>query len=269
MTSPSFRASRSIGLFDSGIGGLTVMREIAALLPDEHLIYFGDTARLPYGNKSSDAILRFALDSSNFLLSQNIKLLLVACHTACAHALKELQRQLPIPVLGVMVPGIEQLLAVTQTNHVAILGTSSTISSGVPQSLLLASRPSLQIQAISCPLFVSFVEEGLHAHPAAKLIVEHYLSLLKNSTVDAVCLACTHYPLLAPLIQEFLGSSVTLIEPAHPSAQRVRKLLFEEGLLNKVPRLLPHRFYVSDNPDKFRRLATIFFNAPIDKVELV
>ena len=253
-----------IGLFDSGMGGLTVMQEVIRLLPNEPLIYLGDTARLPYGNKSPDAILQFAWDNAQFLLEQKIKLLIVSCHTACAYALSALQQTLPIPVIGVTNPGIRSLMDATQTKEVAVLGTSATISSGIFQTLLQSQ--TINVHAIACPLFVPLVEEGLPNHPATKLIVEYYLAPLKKTAVDAVLLACTHYPLLKIAIQEFLGPDITLIEPAHSTAANARQVLESRQLLNSSPLLSPYTFYASDDPEKFRRLATLFFPHPIDHV---
>jgi len=259
--------SSPIGLFDSGVGGLTVLNEVIKALPNEDIVYLGDTARLPYGNKSPEAILRFSLQNADFLLSQNIKLLIVSCHTACSYALALLQASLPIPVLGVQEAGIADLKTASQTKRVALLGTAATISSGVFQKLLQADH--FQIFPVACPLFVPLVEEGFHNHEATKLIAAHYLSPLNNSRIDAALLGCTHYPLLIPIIQEILGLSVKLIEPARSTALAARKLLQEKCLLNQKKSLPTYRFFATDNPDKFQQLAKVFFSLPIDTVMLV
>ena len=253
-----------IGLFDSGMGGLTVMQELVHVLPHEHLLYFGDTARLPYGNKSPGAIRQFAMDNAQFLMEQKIKLLIVSCHTACSHALATLQQALPIPVIGVTDPGIQSLIEATKTKEVAVLGTSATVTSGLFQSLLQSQQ--ITVHAIACPLFVPLVEEGLPNHPATKLIVEHYLAPLKTTAIDTVLLACTHYPLLKVAIQEFLGPDVKLIEPAHATALAARELLKSQKLLNGSTLPPIYQFYASDDPEKFRRHATLFFPHPIDRV---
>lgn len=250
------------------MGGLTVMREVADLLPNEHLIYLGDTARLPYGNKSPKTVVRFAEENAKFLCQQQIKLLMIACHTACSHAFELLKTSLPIPVIGVTQPGFQALANVSKTNCVAILGTSSTIASGVFQSLLQLNFPALEVHAIACPLFVPLVEEGLHSHAAARLLVEHYLAPLKKTDVDVVLLACTHYPLLASLIQEVLGPTVRLIEPAKLAALEAQELLTRQQLLNLSQQPPAYRFFATDDPEKFRRLAKPFFPRPIEKVDL-
>lgn len=258
-----------IGLFDSGFGGLTVLKELVDLLPGERFIYFGDTARLPYGNKSPTAIRHFAFENAAFLLEKKIKLLVISCHTACAHAYSDLQNALPIPVLGVTAPGVDCLLKTTQTNAVAVLGTTSTINSGIIQDLLRKKQPSLQIYPIACPLFVPLVEEGLQSHPAAALIAEHYLARLRGTPIDSALLACTHYPLLTTVIQTTLGSTVKLITPAKACAEQVKQWLEENQLLNAEPTSPNCCFYVSDDPVKFQLLAKSFFVKPIEKVTLV
>ncbi|MDE3045066.1 MAG: glutamate racemase [Verrucomicrobiota bacterium] len=256
----------SIGLFDSGFGGLTVMREVAEQLPHENLIYFGDTAHLPYGNKSAETILQYAFDNAQFLLDQGIKLLIISCHTACSYAFEALQQKLSIPVIGVREPGIEALLQATRTKQVAVLGTRATIASGFFQAALQSRQ--IDVHAIACPLFVPFVEEGLPNHPAAKLIIEHYLAPLKRTAVDTVLLACTHYPLLREAIQEALGSHIQLIEPAPATALAARDLLKKRKLLNPGTSPPVYQFYTSDDPQKFRQLAKLFFPRPIEQVLL-
>lgn len=243
------------------------MSEVVKALPNEHILYLGDTAHLPYGNKSPSAIIRFAIENANFLMRQKIKLLIISCHTACAHAIDILQTLLPIPVLGVRDPGFCDLLQATRTKRVAVLATASTIASGTFQTLLQAEK--LHVYPIACPLFVPFVEEGLQNHAAAKLIAEYYLSSLKGTGIDVALLACTHYPLLSTVIQEVLGTEVRLIEPAHSTAQMAAQLLKERNLLNPSTSSPIYRFFASDDPEKFRRLAKIFFPFPIEKVELV
>lgn len=256
-----------IGLFDSGVGGLTVMKEVAALLPNEDLIYLGDTARLPYGNKSSQAILQFSFDNALFLLEQKIKALVVSCHTACSHAFHLLHTLLPIPVFGVSEPGVESLLEATREKKVAILGTSSTIRSAVFQSLIQAQDPAVIVHPIPCPLFVPLVEEGLQDHPAAFQIAEHYLAPYLNHGIDAALLACTHYPLLSKVIQSVLGPSIQLVEPARATALQLRAYLETQSLCNQNNTAPSYRFLASDDPEKFKTLATLFFSQTIPHVE--
>lgn len=264
--------SAPIGLFDSGFGGLTVLREVMRLLPHEDLIYLGDTAHLPYGNKSAETILQYARENASFLLQKQIKLLIIPCNTACCHALHVLQQELPIPVIGVIEPGVQALLHPQSFDRVALLGTSSTIASGVYQKRIQESAPHLLLYPVACPLFVPLVEEGLIDHPATRLLAKHYLAPLQEQEIEAALLACTHYPLIAPLLQEILGPQVQLIEPAAACALQVKQILEEHHLLN--PRFLGGRyeFFVTDDPEKFRRFAPLFlgqkFPETIPQVQL-
>jgi glutamate racemase len=253
--------NRPIGLFDSGFGGLTVMREVAKILPHEHLIYFGDTAHLPYGNKSPEAILRLAKQNAAFLLSKEIKLLMIPCHTACCHALTALQKELPIPVIGVIESGLE---LVKHLDRVAILGTTSTIESQMYQSLIQAQNPRAFIYAQACPLFVPLIEEGFCNHPAMSLAAESYLNPLIGK-VDAVLLACTHYPLARQTLSQLLGPNIQLLEPAEKCALQVKDYLSKVDLLNPQTEKPIYEFYVSDDPAKFRKLGEIFLGYPIEK----
>jgi len=264
----NLKSRNKIGLFDSGVGGLTVMRELAVILPHEEMVYLGDTARLPYGNKSPETVIKFAQDNAQFLLEQNIKLLVIPCHTACTHALDILNSTLPVPVVGVTQSGVTSLLTTTKTKRVAVLGTLSTISSGQLQSQLLSQDPSLQIFSVPCPLFVPLVEENLHSHPATQLIVEHYLGHLRSQSIDAALLACTHYPLLAPLIQQTLGPTVQLVLPAHATALAAKTILQQHNLLNPSSSTPQHLFFSSDDPHKFKLSASLFFPHPIPTVHL-
>lgn len=253
-----------IGLFDSGFGGLTVLREVVRELPFEDVIYLGDTAHLPYGDKSPEKIRELALDNGKFLLTQGIKLLVVACHTACSHALDLLAATLPIPVVGMIQPGLEGLRKASHLNRVAILGTTSTITSQIYQNNLA----DLDVLAIACPLFVPLIEEGFHNHKAAELIAREYLKPVMEHGSDAVLLACTHYPLIRSLLSQILGSQVTLVEPAERCAQEVKKRLANKNLLN-LQRCSPKRtFYTTDAPKKFQSLGAAFFGQAIDRIEL-
>jgi len=255
-----------IGLFDSGFGGLTVMREVVRLLPQENLIYLGDTARLPYGNKSPQTVLEYALENASFLLEKKIKLLMIPCHTACSHAFDTLQDRLSIPVIGVVQPGLELLLEKTLSNRVAILATPSTIGSELYQNLIRAKRPHIEVHSVACPLFVPLVEEGFYNHPSAALIAEAYLSPLFKKGIDAALLACTHYPLMRSVIQQVLGPKVQLIEPAESCAFQAKNYLALHHQLNMQNNKPSYEFYVSDDPEKFRRLGKIFFGTEIQNV---
>lgn len=256
----------SIGVFDSGFGGLTVMRALRELMPYENIVYFGDTARLPYGNKSAETILRYSLENALFLLKQNIKILVIACNTSCSVGLEEVRKACSVPVIGVTEQGIEEVASLGPQQKVAILGTQATIKSGIYQQQILARCPSMELYPISCPLFVPLVEEGYIEHPSSALITQEYLRPLKHKGLDAVLLGCTHYPLLETLIQRELGPEVNLLDPAIACAKKTQKVLSEENLLN--PSILsPHfQFFVSDDPEKFQLLGKTFLNYPIDQV---
>lgn len=254
---------RPIGLFDSGFGGLTVMKEVAKLLPYENLIYLGDTAHLPYGNKSPDTVIRYALENTDFLMKRGIKLLMIPCHTACCHALTILQKQLPIPVIGVIQPGLE---LIKEIERIAILGTTSTIESGLYQSMILKQNPKAVLFPKACPLFVPMIEEGFHRHPSMDLIAESYLESLKDK-VDAALLACTHYPLIRSTVQKVFGPKVTLIEPAEMCAIQAKEYLTKANLLNLKTTTPKREFFSTDDPEKFRKFGEIFFGSSIERVE--
>jgi len=257
--------SQAIGIFDSGVGGLTVMRQLMRLLPQERFIYFGDTARLPYGNKGRDTIVRYSIENALYLMQKNIKLLIVACNTASALALSELQERFTLPIIGMIEPGAEKAINTTRSQRIAILGTKGTIQSGAYQEAIYKRAPQSWIMPVACPLFVSLVEEQWLHHPASRLIVQEYLQPLHGTQIDTVLLGCTHYPLLTPLIQEVLGDKVALVDPALGCAERVARLLGERDLLSSM-RDKDHEYYASDDPEKFRVLARSAFDHSIHQV---
>lgn len=254
---------RSIGLFDSGFGGLTVMKELVRLLPHENIIYLGDTAHLPYGNKSPETVLQYALANASFLMEKNIKLLMIPCHTACCHALETLEQKLSIKVIGVIKPGLK---LIRSFRRIAILATTSTIESGIYQRAIQKQNPFASIIGQPCPLFVPLIEEGFHNHPAAKLVAQSYLDPIKNE-IDAALLACTHYPLIRPVLEEVLGACVTLAEPAAACAEEAYAYLKTNHLLNPQVTKPQYQFYASDDPEKFTRLGKIFFGSKLESVE--
>lgn len=255
--------SASIGLFDSGFGGLTVMKELVRLLPQENLIYLGDTAHLPYGNKSPETVIRCARKNAAFLMDQGVKLLMIPCHTACCHALALLQKELPIPVIGVIEPG---LALAKQFQRIAILGTTSTIESGLYQNLLKRQNPNAVVLSKACPLFVPLIEEGFFNHEAATLIARAYLEEFKGQ-IDAALLACTHYPLLHPIIQKELGKDIVLIEPATDCARLAKEILSAQNNLNLQKTKPTYQFYATDDPEKFKKFGKVFFGTSLEKVE--
>lgn len=260
--------SEAIGLFDSGVGGLTVMQQIMCMLPHERLIYFGDTARVPYGNKGSHTIVRYSIENTISLLEMNIKLLVVACNTASALALAKLRQLFKLPIIGVIEPGAEKAAAVTRNQRIAVLGTKGTIQSGAYQAAIKRIAPQATIIPIACPLFVHLVEEQWLDHAATRLIVREYLSPLQGKDVDTILLGCTHYPLLSEIIQQEVGGNVAIVDSASTCAEQVSALLQKNNLLSPILQG-EHSYYSSDDPEKFRALGEKLFNSPLGKVELL
>lgn len=265
MTTPDPRFA-SIGIFDSGFGGLTVMRAIRELMPNENILYFGDTARLPYGSKSASTILRYSLENASFLVKQGIKVLVIACNTSCSAALEQVRSETQIPVIGITEQGVEEVTTLFSEEKVGILATRATINSGIYQKQILDKRPSIELFPISCPLFVPLVEEGYVEHPMCTLVVQEYLQLLKNKGIKGLLLGCTHYPLLQSVIQQELGPEIQLIDPATACAKKTRQLLAENNLLTPSSSLPHYQFFVSDDPEKFRLHGKTFLNYPIEHV---
>jgi glutamate racemase len=259
-------SNASIGIFDSGFGGLTVMNAIMRALPNENIVYFGDTARLPYGNKSMATVLRYAKENADFLTGLGIKVLVVACNTACAAGLDELQTSCPIPVVGVIPSAIEEMLPHAKEGRVAILGTRSTIQSGVYQRQIKNHLPQAVIHAIPCPLFVPLVEEGYIEHPLTVAAIQEYLTPLKVKEIECLILGCTHYPLIAHMIQRELGQHITMIDPAKGCAEKIRQVLDEKKWHNFQQKRAYYEFYVTDDPEKFRLLGKTFLHYPIEHV---
>jgi glutamate racemase len=226
------QASDSIGLFDSGVGGFSVAKAIKELLPHENLVYFGDTARMPYGNKSKEAIIRYSLENAYFLQQHKIKLLIVACNTASVHALETLKNTLSIPVIGIIEDVIPQVKLTTRTNSVAILGTKSTINSKYFEKQFTENEPEISTLNIACPLFATLVEEGLEDHPATYLLAQEYLQPIQSSRVDTVVLACTHYPFLINVLKEICPSHVQFFDPSFSCAEKTKVILRNLDLLN-------------------------------------
>ena len=258
-----------IGIFDSGLGGLTVVREVIRQLPHERIIYFGDTARVPYGPKSPDTVRRYSHEISAYLKSQDVKAIVVACNTATAHALPMLQSELSFPVIGVVEPGARAAVAVSKRQELGVIGTAGTIGSGAYERAIRAIAPHAHVVARACPLFVPLVEEGWIDTDATRLIAREYLTPMKDAGVDTLVLGCTHYPLLKPLIAEVLGPSVALIDSAQETAAEAARGLGERGLLAETrPNAKPvHRFIASDAPDHFLRLGQRFLGSTIESVE--
>jgi glutamate racemase len=258
-----------IGLFDSGAGGLTVAKAIRARLPAESIDYFGDTARLPYGDKSSSAIRLFAKQCADFLVRRDVKLLVVACNTACAHALSDLSEQLPIPVIGVIDSTVASACRASGSGRIGVIATRQTIASGVYQRTILRSRPSATIWATACPLLVPLVEEQYWNHPITKAVVQDYLAPMSDVHCDTLVLGCTHYPLLTEAIQEVVGSEVNLIDSAESCARAVERLLKESNLEAPAGSKSAFTVFVSDDPERFARLGSRFLGEELAQVAQV
>jgi glutamate racemase len=258
-----------IGIFDSGIGGLTVVREVVRQLPHERIIYFGDTARVPYGPKSPDTVRRYSREITEYLTSQDVKAIVIACNTATAHALPMLQRELSVPVIGVVEPGARAGVAASRRRELGVIGTAGTIGSRAYESAIRAIAPDAHIVTRACPLLVPLVEEGWLDTEATRLIAREYLAPLQAAGIDTLVLGCTHYPLLKPLLAEILGHEVVLIDSAEETAAETARVLRDRGLLAERADsdAVSHRFIASDAPDHFLRLGQRFLGSAIECVE--
>ena len=256
-----------IGVFDSGIGGLTVARELMRQLPRESIVYFGDTARVPYGPKSPETVRRYAHEITGFLREQGVKAVVVACNTATAHALESLRAAQPVPVIGVVDPGARAAVDATRDRRIGVIGTTGTIGSGAYERAIRALAPDATIVARACPLFVPLVEEGWLDTEASRLIAREYLAPVAAADIDTLVLGCTHYPLLKPLIGETIGREVRLIDSAEQTAAATRRELERLGLLAPADALARYRFIASDAPQQFLALGQRFLGAAIDRVE--
>lgn len=261
------RNDHAIGIFDSGVGGLTVMQQLMRELPNESMVYFGDTARVPYGGKSPETIIRYSIENSIFLLEKKIKLLVVACNTASSVAIEKLERIFNIPVVGTIEPCASKAAAISKNKRFAILGTKATIQSKAYEKAIKKSCPEATVISIACPLFVPLIEESFLHHPSAKGIVKEYLSCLNNQNVDTVLLGCTHYPLLKSLIQEELGKDVVLVDSAATCAETTTEILNHLSLQSSTQTPPLYHYYVSDDPEKFRELSAKLFDLPVPYVE--
>lgn len=259
-------SSRPIGIFDSGLGGLTVAKEIFRLLPSEDVIYFGDTGRYPYGPRSKDIIIEFSEQDTRFLLEQGVKMIVVACNTASALALPVIDERFDIDMLGVTKPGAISAVKSTKNGKVGIIGTTGTISSDVYAREINHLDPKIKVFSLACPLFVHLVEEGYLDKPASKLIAEDYLGPFRTNGIDTLVLGCTHYPLLKDTIREVLGDKVVLVDSAEETAQSVYRHLMQQDMLREKTTDVQHKFYVSDLPDRFNQVAKHFLGDKITNV---
>ncbi|MCI8577042.1 MAG: glutamate racemase [Lachnospiraceae bacterium] len=248
-----------VGVFDSGVGGLTVAREIMRQIPEERIIYFGDTARLPYGSKSKDTIVRYSRQVIRFLKTKNVKAIVIACNTASSYALETVQAESDIPLIGVINAGARTAASVTRNGRIGVIGTEGTIGSGIYTEVIRKLRPGTEVIGKACPLFVPLVEEGLLHDSVTDEIASRYLSELKGKYIDTLVLGCTHYPLLRSTLGRLMGEHVTLVNPAYETALELRKLLQDHGL-DREPDAVEdgekYQFFVSDLAEKFTDFAT-------------
>jgi glutamate racemase len=258
---------KAIGVFDSGIGGLTVYKALKEKMPLEKVIYLGDTARLPYGSKSAATIIKFSEENANFLLDRHVKIIVVACNSASSYAVTPLQEKLNIPVLGVIEPGAEAALRWSK-NSIGVIGTTATISSGAYEKSIRQRKPGAEIIAADCPLFVPLVEEGWIHHEVTRLVACEYLLPLKERGIDSLVLGCTHYPVLKGVIADVLGDTIRLIDSAEVITEKVYSILDSLGWFNDSDLMDPPQdeFYVTDFPDRFKKVGEIFLNRKIEKV---
>jgi len=256
--------SRAVGIFDSGIGGLTVMKAIIEELPDENIIYLGDTARVPYGTRSSETVKRYSFENTEFLISRDIKVLVVACNTSSAVSLEILRQRFPIPIIGVVEPGAKAAIRETKTKKIGVIGTEATIKSNSYVKAIHSIDSSVQVIGKACPLFVPLVEEGWHDGDVVYLVAEKYLSDFKNSGVDVLILGCTHYPVLKDVIQDIVP--VTLIDSAIETARELKRVLKENNLLNNSNSNPRREFFVTDYPEKFVEVGERFLGQPIENI---
>lgn len=246
-----------VGVFDSGVGGLTVAREIMRNLPSEKIVYFGDTARVPYGSKSKETVIRYSRQIIRFLQEQGVKAIVVACNTASAFALDTVRGEFDIPIIGVIESGAEVAAAETRNKKVGVIGTEGTVGSGIHAAYLHSMDPEITVFGKACPLFVPLVEEGWLHDPVTVEVASRYLKELQEKDIDTLILGCTHYPLLRSTIRKVMGEGVCLVNPAYETALELGVLLREKGLLSTgtEPSEFPYRFYVSDLADKFNAFA--------------
>ncbi len=247
-----------IGVFDSGVGGLTVVREIMRQIPQERIVYFGDTARVPYGTKSQETVLRYSRQIVRFLRTRNVKAIVIACNTASAYALESLQKEIDIPIIGVVKPGARVAVRETPGKNVGVIGTEGTVGSHIYRDYIQSLCPEAQVFEKACPLFVSLAEEGWWKDPITEAVAERYLQEMKERKVDTLILGCTHYPLLRSTVRKVMGEEIVLVNPAYETAIDLRELLQQKHMDNQGHNKMeenPYEFFVSDAADRFKTFA--------------
>ena len=258
-----------IGIFDSGVGGLTVFRAIEKRLPNESLIYLGDTARVPYGTRSLATVERYALEDAAFIYSKKVKAIVIACNTISAFAANRLRQEFAVPVIGVIRPGARRAVEMTRNGYIGVIATEGTILSGAYERAMLSLRSGLEIISRACPLFVPLAEEGWTDHPVTRQVAEEYLTEMRSTRVDTLVLGCTHYPILRPVIEDVMGHQVAFIDSGEAVADQVAIVLEEQGLLRAADEPRTEEFYVTDSAARFRRVAELFLGRPLENIESV
>lgn len=260
-----------IGVFDSGVGGLTVAREIMRNLPNEKIVYFGDTARVPYGSKSKETVLRYSRQIVRFLRTQDVKAIVIACNTASAMALEEIQNEIDIPIIGVIKPGAKVAAETTKNNRVGVIGTSATVGTHLYRELIQEINPEIEVIEKSCPLLCPLVEEGWLKDPITDMVLTRYLDELVKEGIDSLILGCTHYPLLRSTINRLVGDQINLVNPAYETALRLGELLKERGIANQgqEEEEFPYRFFVSDMAERFTQFANTILPFDVSAAQMV
>lgn len=256
-----------IGIFDSGVGGLTVLREVMKHLPFEDLIYLGDTARVPYGIKSPETVTRYSMEIADFLMDQGIKILVVACNTASSIAIPALMARVPVPVIGVLTPGARAAVKYSESRRVGVIGTESTIASSAYTAAIREINAEVKVFTRACPLFVPLAEEGWADHPLTLLVVREYLEDLRQTGIDTLVLGCTHYPILKTSIQEAMGDDVRLVDSAEETAREVKEMLVSMARLRDRNSHPLCKYFVTDDPDRFRKVGERFLKHRLTNVE--
>ncbi len=260
---------RPIGIFDSGVGGLTVVKEVMNSLSGESIVYFGDTARVPYGSKSKQTVTKFSAQIIRFLLTQDVKAIIIACNTVSSNSIEELREIFPnMPIVEVVGPGVHMALHTTQTGRIGVVGTQATIESNKYPELLLAKDSALKVYGKACPLFVPLVEDGWAERDVAYQVVKEYLRPLLEKNIDSLILGCTHYPMLTRTIKKVVGDQVELINPAEEAARQMGDILIKNDMTSD-DHDPEYKFYVSDSEERFKEMAQIFLNNPIEHIATV
>ena len=260
-----------VGVFDSGVGGLTVVREIIRQLPSENIVYFGDTARVPYGSKSKNTIIRFSEQIIRFLKTKQVKAIVIACNTASALALDTVREEFDVPIMGVVIPGARAAVEATIHQKVGVVGTDATVRSGMYTKVIREMNPQIQVVEKACPLFVPLVEEGFKEHVVTQEIIEYYLEPMRTTDIDAMILGCTHYPLLRSKIRAYMGEKIQIVNPAYETAMDLKQLLRDLDLENDSPERSgsQYQFYVSDAAEKFRQFANTVMPFDVPETNVV